>query len=216
LFVNNTVIDVDGNIYHTVKIGMQTWTVENLKTTHYNDGTAIANVTYSITWKNLTTGAYCWYNDSSKYKNTYGALYNWYAVNTGKLAPAGWHVSTNAEWDTLESYLIANRYNYDGTTTGVRIAKALAAQTNWVTNSEAGTIGADLSSNNRSGFSALPGGYCWSDGSFLSTGYVGYWWSATESNASSAYYRDLACSGSTLYSNYLLKSCGFSVRLVRD
>ena len=98
----NTVTDKDDNVYHTVTIGTQTWMAENLKTTKYNDGTAIPLVTDSTAWTSLLTPAYCWYNyDATTYKNTYGALYNWYAVNTGKLAPIGWHVATDAEWTTL-------------------------------------------------------------------------------------------------------------------
>ena len=101
-----TVTDIDGNVYHTVTIGTQTWMVENLKTTKYNDGTAIPLVTDSTAWLNLTTPGYCWYNnDAATYKNTYGALYNWFTVNTSKLAPSGWHVPTDAEWTTLITYL---------------------------------------------------------------------------------------------------------------
>ena len=145
--------DADGNVYHTVTIGTQTWTVENLKTSKYNDGTKIPLVTDGTTWGNLTTPGYCWHNnDAATNKATYGALYNWYAVNTGKLAPSGWHVPTDAEWTTLENYLIAHGYNYDSTTTGNKIAKALAAQTYWTTYSTTGTIGCNLSTNNRSGF----------------------------------------------------------------
>jgi len=92
----------------------------------------------------------------------YGALYDWYAAsptNVKKIAPAGWHVPSDAEWDTLQNYLTAKGYNRDGTTTGNKIEKALAAKTDWVTYSTNGTIGSDLSKNNSSGFSALPGGY---------------------------------------------------------
>ena len=100
------VVDIDGNVYHTVTIGTQVWMVENLKTTRYNDGTAIPLVTDGTAWAALTTPGYCWYNnDSATYKNTYGALYNWYAVNTGKLAPTGWHVPTDSEWTVLTTYL---------------------------------------------------------------------------------------------------------------
>src|SRR5674476_633708 len=103
---SNTVTDIEGNVYHTVKIGTQTWMVENLKTTKYKDGTAIPLVTDNKVWINLPTPAYCWYdNDATTYKNTYGALYNWYAVNTGKLAPTGWHIPTDAEWTTLQNYV---------------------------------------------------------------------------------------------------------------
>src|ERR1035437_2232964 len=154
--------DADGNNYTTVSIGIQIWMVENLKTTQYNDGTSIPNVSDNISWANLDTGAYSWYNnDAATYKNTYGALYNWYTVNTGKLAPTGWHVPTDAEWTTLENSLIANGYNSDGSTTGDNYAKSLAATTDWAidTYTDAGAIGTDLIKNNSTGFSALPGGY---------------------------------------------------------
>lgn len=194
-------LDADGNVYHTVKIGTQTWTVENLKTTHYNDGTAIALVTDNTTWTNLTTGAYCWYNnDSATYKKTYGALYNWYTVNTGKLAPAGWHVPTDAEWDTLSAYL-----GGDNVSGG---ALKDTGTTYW----ESSNTGA----TNSSGFSAIPGGYRGSNGLFFNIGSYGSWWSATAFNASFAYYRNLSYSNSTLYRDYDYKSCGYSVRLVRD
>jgi len=213
----NTVTDIDGNVYHTVKIGTQTWTVENLKTTKFNDGTSIPLVTDSAIWANNSTPAYCWYNnDTTANKNTFGALYNWYTVNIGKLAPACWHVPTDAEWGTLLNYLIANGYNYDRTTTGNYIAKALAAQTNWTSFSTVGTIGCILSTNNRSGFSALPGGYRNDSGCFCHIDYYGYWWSVTEYNVSYAYCRYLGYGNYYLFRNYYYKSCGFSVRLVRD
>jgi len=101
-----TVTDVDGNTYSSVVIGTQTWMSENLRTTKYNDGTAIPDVTDNATWAALTTPAYCWYNnDAATYKNKYGALYNGYTVETGKLCPTGWHVPTNAEWATLMNNL---------------------------------------------------------------------------------------------------------------
>ena len=112
------VTDINGNVYHTVMIGNQVWMVENLKTTKYKDGTAIPNVTDNNAWSALSTPAYCWYNnDAATYKSTYGALYNWYAVNTGKLAPAGWHVATDAEWTKLaENY----RYTFSVLPVGFR------------------------------------------------------------------------------------------------
>src|ERR1035437_6837240 len=151
----NTVTDKDGNVYHTVTIGTQTWMAENLKTTQYNDGTSIPYVTDNTAWSILSTPAYCWYsNDAATYKNKYGALYNWYTVNTGKLAPTGWHVPTDAEWTTLTNYVTANLG------TSLNVAKALAATTDWTIDTyDAGAIGNDLSKNNSTGFSALPGGY---------------------------------------------------------
>jgi uncharacterized protein (TIGR02145 family) len=167
-----TVTDIDGNVYQTVKIGNQVWTVENLRTTRYNDGISINLITdsaawskslirYGAAWSKASKGAYCYYNnmtDADSIKK-YGALYNWYAIDTKKLAPKGWHVPTNAEWDTLQNYLIANGYNWDGTTTGNKIAKSMAAQTDWKTDTNPGATGNDLFKNNKSGFSALPGGW---------------------------------------------------------
>ncbi len=98
-----TVTDQDGNEYKTVTIGTQTWMAENLRTTKYNDSTSIPNITSASMWQNSTTGAYCNYNNTTDIDTivTYGSLYNWYAVNTGKLAPKGWHVATNEEYSTL-------------------------------------------------------------------------------------------------------------------
>jgi Bacterial surface proteins containing Ig-like domains len=226
--VLNTVIkegivnDIDGNSYTTVKIGNQVWTVENLRTTKYNDGSTIPLVNDSGEWENLTTPAYCYYNNTTSADNIakFGALYNWYVVNTGKLAPMGWHVPTDSEWEVMQNYLVTNGYNYDGSTdtTKNKIAKALAATTDWYTNSTTtGAIGNNLAMNNYSGFSALPGGFRYFDGSFSNFGSYGFWWSATVYRDSYAWYRYL------LYgSNYLLRSyifgmkCGFSVRLIRD
>ena len=127
----NTVTDIDGNVYTTVTIGTQTWTVENLRVTRYNDGTAIPHVKDSSAWFNLTSPGYCYYsNDSASNAFKYGALYNWHAVGTGKLAPAGWHVPTVEEWTELENYLVLNGYNWNGTTDTTdtnRIAKSMAA-----------------------------------------------------------------------------------------
>jgi uncharacterized protein (TIGR02145 family) len=101
-----TVTDIDGNLYNTVTIGSQVWMVENLKVSKYRDGTSIPNVTDNTQWTNLTTGAYCYYENNSSFNNTYGKLYNWYAVNNSKnIAPTGWHVPSDAEWITLYNYL---------------------------------------------------------------------------------------------------------------
>lgn len=210
-------IDADGNNYTVVTIGTQTWMAENLKTIQYNDGTAIPYVTDNTAWWNLTTPGYCWNNnDAATNKNTYGALYNWYTVNTGKLAPTGWHLPTDAEWTTLESYLIANGYNFDDSTFGNYYAKSLAAITNWITDTGKGTIGNDLTKNNRTGFSALPGGGRGNNGMFGDVGGNGFWWSSTEFSTYYARYRGLIYNYSSLYRDYGNKQYGFSVRCVRD
>ncbi len=110
-----TMTDIEGNTYKTLTIGSQTWMVENLKVTKCNDGTAIPNVTDDSAWGSLITSGYCWYNDffkkdSTINKATFGGLYNWYVATSGKLAPTGWHVPTDAEWTTLGNYLTTNNY----------------------------------------------------------------------------------------------------------
>lgn len=220
---NGTVTDIDGNVYKTVRIGKQVWTVENLKTTQYNDGTPIPHVTErgvsggTTGWRNLTTGAYCYYDTNPDYKGKYGALYNWYAVNTGKLAPKGWHVPTDSEWTELEEYLIANGYNWDDSKFKNKIAKALAAKTDWIQSNEIGAPGNDLSRNNASGFSALPGGARSYSGDF--NGNIsnrGDWWSATAEGESYAYSRYLNSGNEELFGSFFPQSTGFHVRLVKD
>ena len=97
--------DKDGNTYKTIQIGTQTWMAENLKTTKYNDRTSIPLVTDATSWSNLSTPACCWQDNVPARKVTYGVLYNWYTVNTGKLCPSGWHVPSDAEWNVLTDYL---------------------------------------------------------------------------------------------------------------
>ncbi len=213
-----SVKDIDGNVYDTVRIGNQTWMIQNFRATRYNDSTVIPKVTDNATWAALSTPGYCYYGNSANTDsiNKFGALYNWYAINTGKLAPAGWHIPTIAEWDTLQNYLIANGYNWDGTTTGDKIAKSLAAKTDWATSATPGAIGTDLTTNNRSGFSALPGGYRDDGGSFGGNGGTGSWWSATEMDATFASYRYLYSSMDGFYGSGMLKVSGSSVLLVRN
>ena len=201
-----TVTDIDGNIYHTVTIGTQTWMVENLKTTKYNDGTSIPLVADSATWSNWTIPGYCWYNnEDATYKNTFGALYNWYAVQTGKLAPTGWHVPTDAELTILSTYL-----------GGEAIAGGKMKSTGTI---EAGTGLWDTpnkGATNSSGFTAVPSGYRDIKGSFFCIGSNIYWWSSSEGIAVSAWLRNLTFDGSGVYSESYGKSFGFSVRCLRD
>jgi uncharacterized protein (TIGR02145 family) len=216
-----TVTDADGNVYQTVKIGNQVWTVENLRVTKYNDGSGVPFDTSTSTWNSATTPKYCFYNNTTNAESIkkFGALYNWYVVNPAnpkKIAPTGWHVPSDAEWDTLQNYLIGKGYNWDATISGNKIAKSLATKTDWNTYSTIGTIGCDLTKNNSSGFSALPGGFRYFNGNFYHQSDHGYWWSATEDYLSSTYYRYLYCVIDNLYRFYLSKSCGFSVRLLRD
>lgn len=160
----NTVTDIDGNVYHTIKIGNQVWMKENLRTTRYNDGSPIPLVTDSLTWGKLTTPGYCWYNnDSATFGRTYGALYNWHAVNTKKLAPKGWHVPSDSEWTILTKFL-----------GGEDVAGGQLKDTG-TTYWNSPNTGA----TNAKGFSAHPGGYRGYHGGFGGIGNGGDWWSAT-------------------------------------
>ena len=201
-----TVTDKDGNVYHTVSIGTQTWLVENLKTTKYNDGTAIPLVTDNTFWPSLITPGYCWYkHDSATYKNTYGALYNWYVVNTGKLCPIGWHVPTDAEWTTLATYL-------GGDTVAGGKMKAIGTI-------EAGTglwVSPNTGATNESGFTAVPAGYCDGNGTFGDIGNYGYWWSSSEENTSNIWSRYVTHDHSGVYRDPNIKGFGFSVRCLKD
>jgi len=212
-----TVTDIDGNVYQTVKIGDQWWMAENLKVTHYQNGDSIPHVTDNTQWTNLTTSAYCNYNNDSTNVSTYGRLYNWAAVvDSRKIAPSGWHVSTDEEFTALEEYLIANGYNWDGTTSDNKIGKSLASKTGWNSSSEAGDVGNDMSTNNSSGFTALPGGYRYSYGSFNYIDYFGLWWIATEYSSTEALSRYLYYDRSGFGRASNNKNYGFSVRCVKD
>jgi uncharacterized protein (TIGR02145 family) len=218
-----SVTDQDGNTYDYLTYGDQVWTVENAEMVTYRDGTPIPQVTDATEWQNLNTGAWSYYNNDP----TKGKLYNWYAVmgihdtdpNTPnkEFAPEGWHVPTDAEWTTLAEYLIANGYNYDGTTTGNKIGKAMASTTGWNSTTSEGAIGNDQSLNNSSGFNAFPEGYRSSnDGSFDNEGDSAIFWSSTEYNTSFAWNRFLNGNISDLFSSIDSKQNGFSVRFVRD
>lgn len=212
-----TVTDVDGNIYHTIKIGKQTWMVENLNVTHYNDGTPIDEVVNNAEWAGLSKGAYCDYNNDETNAKTYGKLYNWFAVNTGKLAPKGWHVPDNDDWSELEIYLIKNGYNYDpANIVDNMIAKSLASKTGWITNTEEGTIGADLTKNNKSGFSALPGGYRHTQGFYSMKGLQATFWSSTDHHSDETSIFMMRSEYKSTGKDNDKKNPGLSVRCVKD
>ncbi|MGC6524929.1 MAG: FISUMP domain-containing protein [Flavobacteriaceae bacterium] len=219
---SGTVTDIDGNTYDYLTYGDQVWTVENAEMVTYRDGTPIPQVTDAGEWQNLTTGAWSYYNNDP----TKPRLYNWFAVmgihdtdpNTPnkEFAPEGWHVPTDAEWTTLEEHLIANGYNYDGTTTENKIAKAMASTTGWNSSTELGVIGNDQSLNNSSGFNAFPGSYRNGSGLFGSEGGTAIFWGSTEFNSNFAWYSSLYSNFSFLGRTYNYKQNGFSVRFVRD
>jgi uncharacterized protein (TIGR02145 family) len=194
-----SVTDIDGNVYKTVKIGNQIWMAENLKTSHYNDGTQIPNITDGNKWVYLTTGAYCYYDNEYKNNTIYGKLYNWYAVNTGKLAPKGWHIPTDAEWLILTTFL-----------GGETIAGGKMKSTKYW---KLPNIGA----TNNSGFNCLPAGYrTHIYGLYNSIGYCCYFWSTTEGNIYPAWYRSLRNTNSNTIRDLDNKESGYSVRCIKD
>lgn len=210
-----TVKDFDGNVYHTIKIGNQIWTVENLRTTRYMDGSPIELDTASATWDQGLNGKYCYYNNTTNLDSIkkYGALYNWIAVQSKKLAPQGWHIPTNEDWEILEAYLVDNGYNWDSTKLENKYAKALAATSGWYPCKTPGTVGYDLTKNNSSGFSAYPGGNRYYTGVFGNKGYYGNWWSASDSETQIGTFLLLPFQGDRL--DWLSSQAGGnSVRLV--
>ena len=200
-----TLTDADGNLYNTITIGTQVWTVENLRTTKYRDGTIIPNVTDNTAWYNLSTGAYCDYDNNPANVAMYGRLYNWYAVNDARnLAPTGWHVASYSEWYTTLPNALG----------GCNVAgKKLKDNVLW-------------NGDNSSGFKALPAGTritgSGSNGPFAlfsAMGLYGYWWTTTTpSNPNNAWFfeQDANESSCGLSNPNYNKKTGYSIRLVKD
>ena len=210
-----TVKDIEGNVYKTVKIGKLEWMAENLKTTKYNDGAAIPLVHSNESMAELTTGAYAIYehsrikelNSDAEVFNAYGVLYNWYAVETGNLCPVDWRVPTDAEWTTLTDYIEGDA---GGKLKSTRITPD--AHPRWES--------PNTDATDKYGFSALPGGYHLGNGIFTNVGYSGHWWTSTGDDSrillTFAWYRSITFDSGNVnrYSNN--KQFGFSVRCVRD
>ena len=195
--------DVDGNIYNTVMIGSQAWITMNLKTTRFSDNTEIPLVADNTAWSVRSTPAFCWYrNDKSSNIANYGALYNWFAVNTGMLCPTGWHVPTEKDWSTLTDCI-----------GGENIASG-----------ELKEVGSDhwfspnIGASNDFGFTALPGGYRTglATGFFRARGFAGWWWASTEDQPISARGRQMTFDAGDIARGSALKQNGYSVRCVKD
>lgn len=217
---SNAVQDIQGNVYRTVTIGSQTWMADNLKTVKLNDNTPIPLTADPYTWSSKTSAAYCWYNNDSVSNSYAGPLYNFYAVQTNKLCPVGWHVPTDAEWTQLENYLIANGFNFDGTVTLNRIAKSLSsnALTDWPYLSPTiGDVANNISLNNRTGFNAKPTGSRSNYSSFTNYNFSVYYWTSTISSTTKAWMRNWNSSNSSGTSRYSYEyRYGYSVRCVKD
>lgn len=196
--VENTVTDIDGNVYKTIKIGTQTWMMENLKTTRYNDGTAMTLATDRVAWSSSTSAAYCSYENKKENADTYGYLYNWEAAHNSKIAPAGWHVPSDDEWKVLYNYIGGRRED------GAKIQQTGTAY--WEV---------DTKPSNITLFTALPGGRRTESGVFSSIGWNGMWWTSTRTGGGLAVYYDLYVKG-YIERHETYTSSGFSIRCIKD
>jgi uncharacterized protein (TIGR02145 family) len=195
-----TITDIEGNVYKIVKIGDQWWMAENLKVTKYNNGDPIPNVTDDVEWNDLTSGAYCDYNNEPDNSTTYGKLYNWYALNDSRnIAPTGWHIPSDAEWAALSSYLGGDSI------AGGRLKEADTIH--WQSPNTGAT--------NESGFVGLPGGYRYNNGTFYFLGNIGVFWSSTE-DSKVVWYRGLHYGNTKLHRFNIYKDFGYSVRCIKD
>ena len=222
-----TVTDIDGNTYKTIKIGDQWWMAENLKTTKYKDGTPIPNITDATAWKELSAGAYCHYDNNVSYAETYGALYNWFAVNGDtdgngtkdkEIAPEGWHVPTDAEWKELEMFLGMSQSTADiAGWRGTEIQSAKLRSTSGWDNDRNATDG---NGTNEVGFAAFPGGERNNNsGYFAKRGFRTAFWTASESGDAAAWRRliDIQEDGAIgVYRGTGSRNYGYSLRCVKD
>ena len=214
-----TVTDIDGNVYKTIRIGSQVWMTENLRVAKYNDGSIIDQITNSITWGRLTSGAWCWYLNDGNNDEPYGKLYNWFAVNTGKLCPIGWKVPTNTEWTLLTNHLDPTEYDgFQGSVAGGSMKEVGTGL--WRSPNSGAT--------NSSGFTARPGGRreptqsSESPSLFEEIGRKGEWWSRTEAEGlfgdfRDAYNQDLDHDNDRIYRYSTRdKKYGLSVRCIKE
>ncbi len=195
-----TITDIDGNIYPTVLIGNQLWMADNLRTATYANGEPIANVTNNNVWIFSSSGAWCNYDNNVANETVYGKLYNWLTtVDPRGLCPAGWHVPTDAEWTILTDYL-----------GGLSLAGGKMK-------SVSGWAWPNTGATNESGFSGLPGGFRFGNGSGDDgIDAYGYWWSSSGLSAAFSYFRSLSCCIDDAYRSSQDKQFGFSVRCVKD
>jgi len=218
--------DIDGNAYATIEIGTQVWMAENLKVSHYPDGTPITRISDEAEWNDMTPDvqAYCWYNNLTEYNDTSGALYTWAAAMNGELSsdnvpsgvqgicPDGWHLPSDAEWKILEMFLgmtqaDADNYDWRGSDEGGQLKET--GFSNWAFPNTGGS--------NSSGFTAVPGGFRSAQGNFYSIDqYATFWSSEAEEGADNAWYRTLHYDREQVYRQYNDMRLGLSVRCVLD
>lgn len=195
------VTDIEGNIYNTIRAGSQIWMAENLKSTLLNDSTAIPLVTDPEKWRCLSGPGYCWYNnDDQTNSTTYGTLYNGYTVSTGKLCPTGWHVPADEDWKLLGEFLL------DSLSGGGKLKES--GTIHWMAPNKGAT--------NTSGFTALPSGIRYFDGSFTAIQFYTGFWSSSESGTEDKWFLGLYYKDASLLFGSVHKKNGLSVRCVKD
>ncbi|MDT8400759.1 MAG: fibrobacter succinogenes major paralogous domain-containing protein [Bacteroidales bacterium] len=203
-FTSGPLTDIDGNTYNTVIIGDQVWMQENLKVTKLNNGTQIPLVEDNDTWLHTDDPGHSWYdNDEDTYGDTYGAFYNWYTVNTGKLCPDGWHVPSDEEWTALTDFLGGEDV------AGGKLKEA--GIEHWDS--------PNTDATNETGFTGLPGGYRSNGGQYYSMGWTGNWWTSTivdDGWDTFVYSRRLRADLNSVYRSYSNKNFGRYVRCIKD
>lgn len=210
--------DIDFNTYNTVQIGSQCWMAENLKTTKYRNGTLIPNVIDTNAWSNLTTGAYVWYDNDISWKDSYGALYNWYAaVDANGLCPTGWHLPTDEEWTVLINFVGGASSPHGNELKSCRqVNSPLGGDCNTNVHPRWSSSSSNWGTDDY-GFSCLPGGYRFSDGTMFSgMGNYGSWWSFTEYNSLNASLLNLYYFGGMIDIGLAPKRMGASIRCIKD
>jgi uncharacterized protein (TIGR02145 family) len=210
-----TLIDIEGNVYKTIKIGEKWWMAENLKAKKFRNGNDIPEISGSQMedWKNATGAAYCQYNENP---DAPGLLYNWLAAtDSNNIAPQGWHLPTDEEWKELEMQLgmtreAADKSSWRGTHEGDKLK--ISGADYWAAY---GSVWA----TNESGFSAMAGGCRVFDGTWSSPGglfYMGFWWTSTPQQGKDAWYRYLDYKNPNVFRSHASKLYGFSIRCVKD
>ena len=200
---NTTLTDIDGNVYQTVVICNQTWTKTNLNVSKYRNGNVIPQVTSSAQWAALTTGAWCYYSNDSSNGTTYGKIYNWYAVNDPRgLAPVGYHIPSDTESSSLINCLGGANI------AGGAIKEIGTGINHWTP--------PNLGATNSSGFSGLPAGFRYLDGTFTNISQTGYWWTSSEFDTTTAWNRYFNYYSEGVFANNSSKRNGFSVRCIKD
>lgn len=210
-----SVTDIDGNSYKTIRIGTQEWMAENLKTTRFNDGTAIPLVTDDSKWIKLSTPGYCWFINDENFKNIYGGYYNWFVVGTGKLCPAGWHVPIEDDWTKFKLLL--------GMTSDQIKSEVPEESDAGNKIKETGTVNwpeGSVAASNETGFTAVPGGSRYDEltfGPLFGDGSAGWWSSTITSHTGYVYSHWVSGDRGWFYRTYnMYPKCGLNVRCIKD